>query len=112
MNRESEASAMAMPNGPGAAAVLAAGIGCFAVSALAFAGDKSRPFAALLNWYRPSGPLSGVTTTAIVFWLLSWDILRYLWRRRDVDLIRVSVAAGVLLLLSILLTFPPIVDLL
>jgi len=32
-----------IPNGPGAAAILAAGIGCAAVGILAFAAEASRP---------------------------------------------------------------------
>ncbi len=100
------------PNGAGAAAVLAAGIGSLAIAAFAIAADKSAAIKTLMNFYRPTGPLSGVTTCAIVVWLASWVLLHWLWSRRNVEVGRVTVAAFVLLFLSLLLTFPPIADLL
>ena len=59
-------------NGSGAAAILSAGIGAFALAVLAIAGDKSAHIAGSLIFYKPTGPLSGVTTTAIVIWLFTW----------------------------------------
>ena len=46
-------------NGPVAAAVLACGLGCFALGVLAVAADGSKRLAAALNFYNPTGPLSG-----------------------------------------------------
>ena len=104
--------AAALTNGSGAAALLAAGIGCFVLSALAFAGDKSPAVKAALIFYKPTGALSGVTTSAILVWLLVWAVLEWRWRPRTVSLGRVSAASFLLLALSFLLTFPPVVDLL
>jgi hypothetical protein len=98
-------------NGSGAAAILSAGIGAFCIGLFAVAADKSPHLKSLLNIYKPTGPLSGVTTAAIVLWLVSWVVLALLWRKRDVALARVNTIAFVLLALSFLLTFPPIVDL-
>ena len=100
-----------MPNGPGAAAVLAAGLGCFAIGTISVAADKSPALARLLNFYRPTGPLSGVSTLAIVAWLAAWAILHSLWRRRDVGARRVVAIALALLAAGVLLTFPPFGDL-
>lgn len=101
-----------IPNGSGAAAMLAAAIGSFVLAIVAFAGDKSLPIKNYLNFYKPTGPLSGVTTVAILAWLLSWLILERRWGKRDVAMGRMNVVSLALLILSILLTFPPIVDLL
>jgi hypothetical protein len=101
-----------MPNGSGAAAILSAGIGCFALAILALAGDKSPLIKSALNIYKPTGPLAGVTTAAILIWLVTWGILEWRWRRKAVALGRVSTLAFTLLGLSILLTLPPIIDLL
>jgi hypothetical protein len=101
-----------IPNGSGAAAILAAGVGAFALAALAFAGDKSLAVKNGLNWYKPTGALSGVTTAAIAVWLLVWVALEFRWRNKDVAAGRAATVALVLLGLSLLLTFPPIVDLL
>ena len=98
-------------NGSGAAAILAAGIGSFALAMLACAGDKSAAIKNSLIFYKPTGPLSGVTSTAIVIWLLTWGILEWRWRNRTVAVGRINAVALVLLGLSLLLTFPPVVDL-
>jgi hypothetical protein len=63
---------------------------------LACVGDKSAAVKIILAFYKPTGPLSGVTTTAILIWFFAWGI---------------SAVALALLGLSLLLTFPPVVDL-
>ena len=108
----SESTAPIVPNGSGAAAMLAASIGCFVLAIIAFAGDKSIPIKNSLNFYKPTGPLSGVTTVAIVVWFLAWGFLEWRWGKRAVAMSRITRVSLVLLVLSILLTFPPIVDLL
>jgi hypothetical protein len=90
----------AIPNGSGAAAILAAGIGSFAVAVLTIAADKSVLVKNLLVFYKPTGPLSGVTTGAIVLWLAAWAILEWRWRRKTVPLKPINVVAFVLLGLS------------
>jgi hypothetical protein len=100
-----------VPNGSGAAAVLAAGIGSCFLGVLSIAADKSAFLKKLLIFYKPTGPLSGVTTTAILIWLLAWGILEWQWRNRTVAMRLVSALALALLGLSLLLTFPPVGDL-
>lgn len=102
----------ALPNGSGAAAILAAGVGSFALAVLAFAGDKSAQVKSSLIWYKPTGPLSGVTTAAILIWLVTWVLLEWRWGKRDVALGRTTAIALTLLALSLLLTFPPFADML
>jgi hypothetical protein len=101
-----------MTNGSGAAAILSVGIGAFALGVLAIAGDKSAHIASSLVFYKPTGPLSGVTTAAILIWLLSWGILEGRWRNKTVSIGRIGAAAIILLGFSFLMTFPPIADLL
>jgi hypothetical protein len=108
----SESSAPSIPNGSGAAAMLAAAIGGFVLAITAFAGDKSVHIKNSLNLYKPTGPLSGVTTVAIAVWFLVWGFLEWRWGKRTVAMSRTIRLSLVLLVLSILLTFPPIVDLL
>ena len=98
-------------NGPAAAAILSAGIGCFAIGLLAVIGDGSRTMAGLFTFYRPTGPLSGVTTTAILVWLACWGVLEWRWRGRSVAVGKVCVVALGLLAVGVLLTFPPVGDL-
>ena len=68
-----------LPNGPGAAAILAAGIGGAVVGILALAGDASPAIGKLLNFYNPTGALSGVSTVAIVVWLVAWFLSARAW---------------------------------
>jgi hypothetical protein len=104
-------NARLLTNGSGAAAILAAGVGSFALAVLAIAGDKSAAVKSSLIFYKPTGPLSGVTTVAILIWLLTWGILEWRWRNRTVVVGRINAVALLLLGLSLLLTFPPVVDL-
>ena len=101
-----------LPNGPGGAAILAAGIGCAAMGVLAFAGDASDAIGKALNVYNPVGALSGVTTLAIIIWLVSWFVLNRMWRTQAVPMAKVNVASFALLAVGFLLTFPPFMDLL
>lgn len=101
----------AMGNGSGAAAILSAGIGAFMLAVFAIAADKVASIKSMMVFYKPTGPLSGVTTSAILVWLIVWVILERRWSKRNVGLGRVSAVALVLLGLSLLLTFPPVVDL-
>jgi hypothetical protein len=100
-----------LPNGPGAAAILAAGIGSFALGMLAVLADHVAGFGRMMVFYRPTGPLSGVTACAVLVWLAVWAILDRSWRRRTVRARPLVTAAIVLLLLGLLLTFPPLGDL-
>ena len=99
------------PNGSGAAALLATGIGALALAVIAMAADKSAAIKSAMIFYKPTGPLSGVTTSAIVIWLVVWSVLDWRWRRRMIALAPVRNAALILLALGFLLTFPPIADL-
>jgi hypothetical protein len=107
----SQAQANSSANGPVAAAILACGLGCFLLGVLAVAADGSKPLATTLNFYNPAGPLSGVTTVTIVLWLLVWAILAALWRTKTVAFGKITAAAFTFLLLGLLLTFPPLGDL-
>ena len=102
----------ALPSGPGAAAILAAGAGALALGVFAFAGDAWPKVKAAFNLWKPSGPLSGVSLAAVLVWLLAWWGLARLWRGRNVNLALVNVAAFIMLAGGLLLTFPPFMDLL
>lgn len=106
------ASETPITNGRGAATILAAAAGCFALGVLALAGDAMPPVAKALNFWKPSGPLSGVTDAAIAFWLILWFVLNRMWRDRTVSMSRVNIASVVLFAGGILLTFPPFMDML
>ncbi len=110
-NTSATPSVRNFPNGGGAAALLAAGIGSFMVAVFAILGDQSAFFKKFFVFYKPTGPLSGVTTCAIVVWLVVWFFLHRRWSWRMVAMRQVGTAALILLVLALLLTFPPLADL-
>ena len=99
-------------SGPGAAAVLAAAIGGFALGILALAADAFPALARILNFWNPTGPLSGVTDIAITVWFASWFALSRRWVGRNANLQRINLAAALLLGAALLVTCPPFMDLL
>lgn len=111
MHAEESPDPATLPNGSGAAALLAAGIGAFALAVFAIAADQIAWMKGLMNFYKPTGPLSGVTTSAIVVWLVVWAVLEGRWRKENVEAGRIGWAALALIALALLLTFPPLADL-
>ena len=99
-----------LPNGPAGAAILAAGASCAALGILAVLADAFKPLARSLTFYPPTGPLSGVSSLAILFWLVLWIVLARRWRAKTVAIAKVNATAFLLLALGILLTFPPFAD--
>lgn len=99
-------TADAAPNGAPMAAVLASGIGTFALGTfvlLHVSGVFSAP-----ALYGPAGGVSGRTTFALVVWLVSWGILHRQWNDRFISPRRTLTATRVLVASGLLATFPPL----
>jgi len=101
-----------LPNGAGAAAALSAGAGCAALGILTLLTDKSPAIKAGLVLYKPTGALSGVTTSALLVWIVSWIALHLLWAKKEVALKQTITIAFLLMAVGLLLTFPPFLDVL
>jgi hypothetical protein len=93
-------------NGAAMAAVLAAGIGSFAVGFFVILNEAGVFTAPSL--YGPAGGVSGRTTFAAVAWLIAWFVAHRRWRDRQVDGRRVLTTTLVLIALGLVLTFPPV----
>jgi hypothetical protein len=93
-------------NGALWAAILASGIGGFAVGLVVILNEAGIFAAPTL--YGPAGGVSGRTTIAAVIWLFSWLVLHRRWRNRDVEGRRITGISLVLVLLGLLGTFPPV----
>ncbi len=89
------------------ASLVAAGAGCAAMGILYTLGVASPSVTRFLSWYAPSGALSGMSTAAVIVWLLIWFLLHRRWSKRNVGPAR-AVFAFALLAVGLLLTFPPI----
>ena len=95
------------------AAFIASGIGSFALALMIVltemkAGAGLKTF---LTWVGPVGPLSGKTGVAVIAFVASWLILRFVFKNRALDLTRSFIIALILIGLGMLLSFPPIFDL-
>lgn len=93
-------------NGGGLAAVLASGIGAFALGLLVILNEAG--IFAAPSLYSPTGGLSGRSTFAVVAWLVAWGVLHARWKDRDVAAGGVLTWALVLVGLGVLMTFPPV----
>jgi fluoride ion exporter CrcB/FEX len=98
------------PDGPAAAAMVAAGIGIFVLgllTTLAVPWTDLKGFLADFQLRQGVGPLAGKTTLAVIAFVVSWGALHYSWREKDLDLKKMFYIGLVLGLLGALGTFPP-----
>jgi hypothetical protein len=113
------------PNGPVAAGFIASGIGTFVIGlgvvlneasatikeAVGFDFNAFLRFDANFGLGKGVGPLSGKVTLAVIAFAITWAVLGYLWRGRELPFGRVFAISLVLIGLGFLLTFPPIFEL-
>jgi hypothetical protein len=99
---------VAAPNGSAWAALLSAGIGCTAFGIFTMLSECIPAMTKALNWYNPSGALSGVAICSIVIWLIVWAVLGVRWHHRRLQNERtLMIATALLVLVGIATTFPP-----
>ena len=102
------------PNGPVAAAFLAAGIGSLALGLFVILNKIVGTNDGFLRWDTSFGvgsgvgPLSGKVGFTVIVYLVAWGILAYLWRGKEVDFRKTLIASLVLVGLGFLFTFPPV----
>lgn len=100
-----------LPNGPVAASLLAGGIGSAVLGLVTTLSEASAAFGTALNWIKPVGPLSGKVIVTVVAFFVSWLLLHFSMRGRNVNFSRIATIAFILLAVGLLLTFPPVFDL-
>jgi len=111
---EQQTDGLTKPNGPAAAAVLAAGIGSFVLGLFVTLNEMSADIHDFLDFSKNYGigsgvgPLSGKVILAVSAYLVSWLVLAMMWRGKEVNFRGVFVLTLVLLALGFALTFPPI----
>ena len=108
------------PNGPAAAAFLAAGIGAFVMGLNTTLAAAFPPAEGATAWWDFStlygigdgvGPLSGKVIVAVLAYVISFVGFGFAWRGREVSLAPVLWISAILLLLGFAGTFPPIFEL-
>jgi hypothetical protein len=104
------------PNGPVAAAFIAAGIGSFTMGLMVTLAEASTNIKNALDFSKNYGlgsgvgPLSGKVAIAVLAFAVSWLILHFALRGREVAFGRAFTIAIVLVALGFALTFPPIFE--
>ena len=103
MNQQSETT-----NGLVAAAMLAAGIGCFFLGVMTCLAQGSKAIGGMLNFYDPVGPLSGKTIVAVVVWLIVWGVLASKWKDQSADFGKIYTVTLILVGLGTAGDVPPV----
>jgi hypothetical protein len=102
------------PNGPVAAAFVAAGIAAFVLGIFVTLNEFSPDinnflkFDANFGLGKGVGPLSGKVGMAVIAYVISWVVLHFAWRRREMNFRTALFASLILVGLGFALTFPPI----
>ena len=104
------------PNGPAAAAFIAAGAGAFVLGLMVTLGEASKDFKDFLDFSKHYGigngvgPLSGKVIIAVAAYLVTWIVLAFALRGREIAFGRAFAVTLILLGLGFALTFPPIFE--
>lgn len=94
--------------GPGAAAMLAAGIGSFSVGLFTVLAEISPAIKTFLTWVPQVGALSGKTGMAMILFLVTWLVLGTALKNSKITYSTATSLTLALVALGVLLTFPPI----
>ena len=94
------------PEGPVAAAILAAGIGSLALGIFTTLSEASESFHDFFDWSARVGPLSGKTICAVAVWLVAWAVLHFVMRAKPYETRRAMAISLVLIGLGVVGTFP------
>lgn len=106
MSPEVRAPVSASPSGASLAAVMAAGIGAFAMGFFVIANEAGVYSAPAL--YAPVGGLSGRSTFAVITWLVAWAVLHWRWKAGSPDSGTVLRWTIILTVIGVVLCFPPV----
>jgi hypothetical protein len=94
------------PEGPVSAAIIAAGVGAFALGVFTTLSEASTSMHDFFEWSVRVGPLAGKTISAVGVWLLAWVGLYLVLRDKPYETRRALTIALVLLALGVIGTFP------
>jgi hypothetical protein len=90
------------------ASMIASGIGALVLGIAIVLAEVNPDFKTFVTWNSGVGPLSGKTGLSIIAFIISWVALHYAFQRRAVSLTTAFLITLVLLVLGLLLTFPPV----
>ena len=92
--------------GPISAAIIAGGIGAFALGLLTTLAEMNETIKGWLELKTSVGPLSGKTTFAVVIWLVAWAVMHAMLKSTRYETRRAFGIALILIALGVIGTFP------
>ncbi|MBZ0281711.1 MAG: hypothetical protein K8L97_13315 [Anaerolineae bacterium] len=90
------------------ASMIASGIGSLVLGITIILSEVSADFKTFLTWHSGAGPLSGKTGLSVIAFVVSWVLLHYAFQRKAISLTTSFIVTVVLVVLGLLLTFPPV----
>jgi len=99
------------PDGPGAAVMLAAGIGIFVLGLFTVLSEVSEGIHTFVDAFDGDygvGPLAGKTIMGTIAFFVSWLVLGILWKDKEVDIKRMFWIGLVLGVLGAVFMLPPV----
>lgn len=90
------------------ASMIASGIGSLVLGIAIVLAEVNAGIKTFLTWNSGVGPLSGKTGVAVIAFIVSWAVLHYAFQRRAISLTPSFIVTLVLVVLGLLLTFPPV----
>lgn len=90
------------------ASMIASGIGSLVLGIAIVLAEVNTGIKTFLTWNSGVGPLSGKTGVAVIAFIVSWAVLHYAFQRRALSLTTSFITTLVLVVLGLLLTFPPV----
>lgn len=101
------------PDGPGAAAMLAAGIGIFILGLFTTLNEASEGINDFLDGFGGEtgvGPLAGKVIMASFAFFLSWLVFGFIWKDKEVDIKKIFWTGLAFGIGGAILTFPPVFE--
>jgi hypothetical protein len=105
---EDQVSAVTRVESAVGASIIASGIGSLVLGLATIGAEASADFKTFLTWNAGVGPLSGKVGVSIIAFLLSWVIFHYFFQSHPMKLMTSFIIGVVLVVLGLLLTFPPV----
>lgn len=90
------------------ASMIASGVGSLVLGIAIVLAETNADIKTFLTWNSGVGPLSGKTGVSVIAFVVSWIVLHYAFQRKAVSLTTSFIVTVVLLVLGLLLTFPPV----
>ena len=90
------------------ASMIGSGIGALVLGIAIVLAEVNTGIKTFLTWNSGVGPLSGKTGVSVIAFIVSWVILHYAFQRKAISLMTSFIITVVLLVLGLLLTFPPV----